>query len=169
MIRFRNARVQYLVLLLLFWLFVNAAIRTILLVMVHRSLSETFGMPSLIAVYFRGAVNDLFPCILLMLPLLPFLLLKKRLWGGRTGRALASLVFWLYGCAFLFDAVAETLFRDEFGSLFPPDAAHAAFGSVRHLVSTAAAFIALFFLHEFQKRKRLPPRAPLSETGSQPL
>ncbi len=175
MIRFRNARVQYLVLLLLFWLFVNAAIRTILLVMVHRSLSETFGMPSLIAVYFRGAVNDLFPCILLMLPLLPFLLLKKRLWGGRTGRALASLVFWLYGCAFLFDAVAETLLRDEFGSRF-------SFIAVDYLIYTtevlrnimesypvlpllaavaaSAAVFTLIFLRGFLKSARLPaPRS----------
>ena len=175
MIRFRNARVQYLVLLLLFWLFVNAAVRTVLLVMVHRSLSEGFGLISLITVYFRGAVNDLFPCILLLLPLLPFLLLKKRLWGGRSGRVLASLVFWLYGCAFLFDSVAETLFWDEFGSRFN-------FIAVDYLIYTtevmrnivesypvlpllaavaaSAAVFTLIFLRGFLKSARLPaPRS----------
>lgn len=118
MIRFRNARGCFIGLLLLLWLAVNAVVRTVLLVMAHRSLQSSFDWPTTAAIYFRGAVNDLFPYFLLTLPLMLFLLLKKRLWGGRTGRIISSAVFWLYACAFLFGAMAETLFWDEFGSRF---------------------------------------------------
>ena len=118
MIRSRNARGCFLGLLLLLWLAVNAAVRTVLLVMAHRTLQSSFDWSTAAGIYFRGAVNDLFPYFLLALPLMIVLLLKKRLWGGRAGRLIASVVFWLYSCAFLFGAMAETLFWDEFSSRF---------------------------------------------------
>lgn len=175
MICFRNARGRYLALLLLLWLIVNASVRTALLVMAHRTLDSSFDLPGLISIYFRGAVNDLFPYILLTLPILPFLLLKKHLWGGRTGRIIFSLIFWLYGCAFLFGAVAETLFWDEFGSRFN-------FIAVDYLIYTtevvrnitesypvlpllaaiaaSAAVLTVIFLRGFWKRAHLPaPRS----------
>lgn len=175
MICFRNARGRYFALLLLLWLIVNAAVRTTLLVMAHRTLETSFALPELIAIYFRGTINDLFPYILLTLPMLPFLLLKKHLWGGRTGRIIFSLIFWLYGCAFLFGAVAETLFWDEFGSRFN-------FIAVDYLIYTtevirnitesypvfpllaaiaaSAAVLAVIFLRGFWKRAHLPaPRS----------
>ena len=118
MIRFRNARGCFLGLLLLLWLVVNAAVRTVLLVMAHRTLQSSFDLPTTVAIYFRGAVNDLFPYFLITLPLMLFLLLKRKIWGGRTGRLITSAVFWLYACAFIFGAMAETLFWDEFASRF---------------------------------------------------
>lgn len=118
MIRSRNARGCFLGLLLLLWLAVNAVVRTVLLVMAHRTLQSSFDWSTAAGIYFRGAVNDLFPYFLLALPLMIVLLLKKRLWGGRAGRLIASVVFWLYACAFLFGAMAETLFWDEFSSRF---------------------------------------------------
>ena len=118
MLRCKNTRVWYLMLLLLLWLAVNAAVRTVLLVMAHRALQTTPDAASTTLIFLRGALNDLFPYVFLILPLLPFLLLKKHLWGGRRGRAAASVVFWIYACAFLFGAVAETLFWEEFGSRF---------------------------------------------------
>ena len=143
--------------------------------MAHRTLETSFALPELIAIYFRGTINDLFPYILLTLPMLPFLLLKKHLWGGRTGRIIFSLIFWLYGCAFLFGAVAETLFWDEFGSRFN-------FIAVDYLIYTtevirnitesypvfpllaaiaaSAAVLAVIFLRGFWKRAHLPaPRS----------
>lgn len=114
----KNARGLYLGMLLFLWLVVNAAVRTVLLVMAHRSLDASFSPGTLAVLYLKGAFNDLFPCFLLMLPLAALILLKKHIFGGRTGRALASLVFWLYACIFLFSAVAETLFWEEFGSRF---------------------------------------------------
>ena len=114
----KNARGLYLGLLLLLWLVVNATVRTVLLIMAHRTLDASFSLPALAALYVKGALNDLFPYVLLTLPLAALILLKKHIFGGRTGRALASLVFWLYACAFLFTAVAEVLFWEEFGSRF---------------------------------------------------
>ena len=113
-----NARARYLGLLLLLWLVVNAAVRTVLLVMAHRAQEASFSLPALAALYLKGTVNDLLPYALLILPLIPFLLLKKHLWGGRAGKTLAGLVFWLYACVFLFTAAAEVLFWEEFGSRF---------------------------------------------------
>lgn len=114
----KNARDSYLGLLLLLWLLVNAAVRTVLLVMAHRSLDASFAPGTLAVLYFKGALNDLFPYFLLTLPLAALIFLKKNVFGGRVGRTLASLAFWLYACLFLFSAVAETLFWGEFSSRF---------------------------------------------------
>ena len=177
MLRFRNARGCFLGLLLLLWLAVNAVVRTAMLVMAHRSLQSSFDWPTTIAIYFRGAINDLFPYFLLTLPLMIFLLLKRQIWGGRSGRAIASAAFWLYACAFLFGAVAEALFWDEFGSRFN-------FIAVDYLIYTTevtrnlvesyplipllsavaagAALFSLLLLRPFWKRAHLPAgRSPL--------
>ena len=114
----KNARGSYLGLLLLLWLLVNDAVRTVLLVMAHRSLDASFAPGTLAVLYFKGALNDLFPYFLLTLPLAALIFLKKNVFGGRVGRTLASLAFWLYACLFLFSAVAETLFWGEFSSRF---------------------------------------------------
>lgn len=176
MIRFNNARGSFLALLLILWLAVNAAVRTVLLVMAHRSLQDSFDWPAVTGIYFRGAVNDLFPYFLLTLPLMLVLLLKKRLWGGRAGRVIASATFWVYACAFLFGAVAETLFWDEFSSRFN-------FIAVDYLIYTtevmrniaesypvvpllaavaaSAAIVSVLALRPFWKRASLPaPRSP---------
>ena len=176
MIRFNNARGCFLALLLLLWLAVNAAVRTVLLVMAHRSLQDSFDWLTITGIYFRGAVNDLFPYFLLTLPLMLVLLLKKRLWGGRAGRIVASATFWVYACAFLFGAVAETLFWDEFSSRFN-------FIAVDYLIYTtevmrniaesypvvpllaavaaSAAIVSVLALRPFWKRAALPaPRSP---------
>ena len=172
MIRFKKNRVQSLTLLLLFWLFVNAAARALLPVMMHRTLSEALPLPALIAVHFREAVNDLFPCILLMLPLLPFLPQKKRLWDGRTEKALASLAFWLYGCAFLFSAMHETLLRSAPESVVSASAAReSALFSPLPLMAALSASAALFLLLECRKRigrspAFLPTRRPPRRTGA---
>ena len=175
MIRFKNTRACYLGLLLLLWLVVNAAVRTILLVMAQRSLHTPLHTASMLAIYARGVVNDLFPYALLILPLLPFLLLKKRLWGGRAGRTVASVTFWLYACLFLFGSVAETLFWEEFGSRFNFIAVDylvyttEVLGNIVEsypvipLLSAVAAFGVLFsflLLRPFWKRASLPaPRS----------
>ena len=176
MIRFNNARGCFLGLLLILWLAVNAAVRTVLLVMAHGSLQDSFDWLTVTGIYFRGAVNDLFPYFLLTLPLMLVLLLKKRLWGGRTGRIVASATFWVYACAFLFGAVAETLFWNEFSSRFN-------FIAVDYLIYTtevmrniaesypvipllaavaaSAAIVSLLALRPFWKRAALPaPRSP---------
>lgn len=171
MIRFRNARGCFIGLLLLLWLVVNAVVRTVLLVMAHRSLQSSFDLPTTVAIYFRGAVNDLFPYFLLTLPLMAFLLLKRKLWGGRTGRIITSAVFWIYACAFLFGAVAETLFWDEFGSRFNFIAVDYLIYTtevVRNIaesyplipllsaVAASAALVSLICLRPFWKRVHLP-------------
>ncbi len=175
MLRCKNTRVWYLMLLLLLWLAVNAAVRTVLLVMAHNAIQATPDAQTTALIFLRGALNDLFPYVFLVLPLLPFLLLKKNLWGGRKGRAAASVIFWIYACAFLFGAVAETLFWEEFGSRFN-------FIAVDYLVYTTevlgniaesypvipllsavaacAALASLFLLRPFWKRVPLPaPRS----------
>ncbi len=176
MIRFKNARGCFLGLLLLLWLTVNAVVRTVLLIMAHRSLQSPLDWPTVTGIYLRGAVNDLFPYFLLTLPLMLVLLLKKRLWGGRAGRIIASATFWAYACAFLFGAVAETLFWDEFSSRFN-------FIAVDYLIYTtevmrniaesypvipllsavgaSAVVVTLLLLRPFWKRISLPaPRSP---------
>lgn len=114
----KNARGCYLGLLLLLWLLINAVTRSVLLATAHGSIGGSFDIPALAGIYFKGAINDLFPYFLLTLPLSCLLFLKKAIWGGRTGRAVASVVFWFYASVFLFGAVAETLFWDEFESRF---------------------------------------------------
>ena len=173
MIRFRNARGCFLGLLLLLWLTINAVVRTVLLVMAHRSLQGSFDWPTTLAIYARGAVNDLFPYFLLTLPLVLVLMLKRQLWNGRTGRVLASAVFWLYVCAFLFGAMAETLFWDEFGSRFNFIAVDYLIYTtevVRNIaesyplipllsaVASSAALISCILLRPFWKRVHLPAR-----------
>lgn len=88
MIRFNNARGCFLGLLLILWLAVNAAVRTVLLVMAHGSLQDSFDWLTVTGIYFRGAVNDLFPYFLLTLPLMLVLLLKKS--SGADGRDASS-------------------------------------------------------------------------------
>lgn len=173
MIQFRNARGCFLGMLLLLWLAINAAVRTALLVMAHRSLQSPFDWSTMVGIYFRGALNDLFPYVLLILPLVFVLLVKKRLWGGRTGRIIASAVFWIYACAFIFGAIAETLFWEEFGSRFNFIAVDYLIYTtelVRNIaesyplipllsaVAASAALLSLFLLRPFWKRVHLPAR-----------
>ncbi len=176
MFRFNNARGCFLGLLLLLWLAVNAIVRTVLIVMAHRSLQSSFDWLSVTGIYLRGAVNDLFPYFLLTLPLMLVLMLKKRLWGGRAGRVIASATFWVYACAFLFGAVAETLFWNEFSSRFNFIAVDyliyttevmrniAESYPVIPLVSAVAAcavVVTVLLLRPFWKRLSLPaPRSP---------
>ena len=113
-----SVRGRYLGSLLLLWLLVNAAVRTALIFMAHRTLDASFPPGTLVMLYLKGAFNDIFPYVLLTMPLMALVLLKKNLFTGRAGRAAAAFVFWLYACAFLFGAVAETLFWEEFSSRF---------------------------------------------------
>ncbi len=118
MLRFQNARGRLLGLLLLLWIVINGIVRTVLLFMAHHLQQAEFRPADIASIYLKGAVNDLFPYFLITLPFVLFVLLKKNLWGGRTGRAITSAVFWMYACLFIFGSIAETLFWEEYGSRF---------------------------------------------------
>lgn len=111
---FQDTRFRFLLTLLLLYLGVNLLVRISFIILFSPDISTDYGIIAKIFLY--GTVNDFFVFACLSLPLAPMVLLFS--WRNRIARAGAFAAFAAYTALFLFTAVSEYFFWDEFSVRF---------------------------------------------------
>lgn len=104
-------RCIYLGLLFFIYESINQIVRVILLIHVGTSAIDSFySIPLIFSV---GFINDVFPFILITLPLATWVLLTGSRVVGKITQQILFVIFSLYTAVFLFTGAAEYLFWDE--------------------------------------------------------
>lgn len=111
---FQDTRFRFLLTLLLLYLGVNLLVRISFIILFSPDISTDYGIIAKIFLY--GTVNDFFVFACLSLPLAPMVLLFS--WRNKIARAGAFAAFAAYTALFLFTAVSEYFFWDEFSVRF---------------------------------------------------